>query len=238
MRLTRPTERRLYQQVADQIRALIHGGDLAVGDRLPGERELALQLGVSRPSLREALIALEIEGIVEVRMGSGVYVLPAPQGRRLHGTSAVGESPLVLMGARIAIEGAVVALAVARFTDEALQSLRDSLRQMRLDIEGGRNPIEHDRQFHITIAGQTGNDALRRIVTELFDERHSPIFSRFRIRFESRATWTGALLEHEAILAAIEARDALVAQAAMQLHLEQSRRRWLESEPPAPGEVA
>ena len=102
MRLTRPTERRLYQQVADQIRALIRGGDLAVGDRLPGERELALQLGVSRPSLREALIALEIEGIVEVRMGSGVYVLPAPQGRRLHGTSAVGESPLVLMGARIA----------------------------------------------------------------------------------------------------------------------------------------
>jgi len=131
------------------------------------------------------------------------------------------------MGARIAIEGAVVALAVARFTDKALQSLRDSLRQMRLDIEGGRNPIEHDRQFHITIAGQTGNDALRRIVTELFDERHSPIFSRFRIRFESRATWTGALLEHEAILAAIEARDALVAQAAMQLHL----RRRLQPQP-------
>ena len=66
--------RRLYRQVADQIRTLIESGEFAVGERLPGERELAEKLGVSRPTIREALIALEVEGLVHIRMGSGIYV--------------------------------------------------------------------------------------------------------------------------------------------------------------------
>src|SRR5205085_2057120 len=67
--------RRLYRQIADQIRGLIKGGEFPTGSRLPPERDLARQLGVSRPSVREALIALEVEGMVEVRIGSGIYVL-------------------------------------------------------------------------------------------------------------------------------------------------------------------
>jgi DNA-binding FadR family transcriptional regulator len=71
--------RRLYRQIADQIAALIERGEYGTGQRLPPERDLAKQLGVSRPSVREALIALEVEGYVEVRIGSGVYVLgPRP----------------------------------------------------------------------------------------------------------------------------------------------------------------
>ena len=66
---------RLYRQIAGQLRTLISQGELAVGSRLPAERDLAKQLGVSRPSVREALIALEVEGWVEVRTGSGIYVL-------------------------------------------------------------------------------------------------------------------------------------------------------------------
>ena len=66
---------RLYRQIAEQVRSLIAGGEFAAGSRLPAERDLAKQLGVSRPSVREALIALEVEGWVEVRTGSGVYVL-------------------------------------------------------------------------------------------------------------------------------------------------------------------
>src|SRR3546814_16563839 len=66
--------RRLYRQIADQLRVLIQAGEFPVGARLPPERDLALKLGVSRPSVREALIALEVEGLVEVRMGSGIYV--------------------------------------------------------------------------------------------------------------------------------------------------------------------
>ena len=68
--------RRLYRQIADQIAALIEKGEYGAGSRLPPERDLAKQLGVRRPSVREALIALEVEGYVEVRVGSGVYVTP------------------------------------------------------------------------------------------------------------------------------------------------------------------
>ena len=67
--------KRLYRQIAEQLRALMEAGEFAIGQRLPAERDLAAQLGVSRPSVREALIALEVEGWVEVRGGSGVYVL-------------------------------------------------------------------------------------------------------------------------------------------------------------------
>jgi GntR family transcriptional repressor for pyruvate dehydrogenase complex len=107
--------RRLYQQLADRIRDVIREGAFGVGARLPPERELALQLGVSRPSLREALIALEIDGRVEIRMGSGVYVC-APPVAADRSTPALGESPIELMQARATLEGAVITLATAAST--------------------------------------------------------------------------------------------------------------------------
>lgn len=230
MMSVRPAERRLYQQVADQIRALVQSGAFTDGDRLPAERELALQLGVSRPSLREALIALEIEGAVEIRMGSGIYVVPASKARSSR-LAAIGESPVELMQARAVVEGAVTLLAAPQITPEVLALLRAALASMRAEIEEGRTPTDHDRQFHMTIAEQSGNHVLSRIVGDLFDERHSPISSQFRSRFETRETWRLAAAEHEAILGALEMRDALLAQAMMHAHLEQSKRRWLESDP-------
>src|SRR5450830_947946 len=121
--------RRLYQQIADQIRSLIQDGNFPVGARLPPERDLAQQLGVSRPSVREALIALEVEGTVEVRMGAGVYVC-SPSERTPHATAAMGESPIELMHARSVLEGTIVMLACARVTPEALASLRRVLEEM------------------------------------------------------------------------------------------------------------
>lgn len=230
MNIIRTAERRLYQQVADQIRALIQSGHFSAGSRLPAERELAQQLGVSRPSLREALIALEIDGSVEIRMGSGIYVTSAGERRPL-ASAATGESPVELMEARATVEGAVAALAAARIGPPALQALRLTLEAMRADIEAGRKPLDHDRQFHLAIAGQTGNSVLVRLVTELFDERHSPMSSQFSAHFDTPANWRSALAEHEAILAALEARDALLAQALMQVHLAESKHRWVDSEP-------
>ncbi|MGF9692465.1 FadR/GntR family transcriptional regulator [Rhizobium sp. 0TCS1.26] len=226
----RSTERRLYQQVADQIRALIQDGDFKLGQRLPAERDLAQQLGVSRPSLREALIALEIDGTVEIRMGSGIYVINASERRQLTSAS-IGESPAELMQARAAVEGAVVVLAATRMTPDDLAGLRQTLDAMRAEIAAGRKPIEHDRQFHTAIAALSANSVLARLVCDLFDERHSPISTQLRERFETPDTWSRALEEHEAILAALEARDALLAQSMMHAHLEESKRRWLDSEP-------
>src|SRR3954469_8076299 len=112
---------RLYRQIAEQLRGLIAGGEFTAGTRLPAERDLARQLGVSRPSVREALIALEVEGWVEVRVGSGVYIRPQPHGNghaRTGGHASNGHpsgpaewGPLELMRARELVEGEVAALA-------------------------------------------------------------------------------------------------------------------------------
>ncbi|MCJ8521200.1 GntR family transcriptional repressor for pyruvate dehydrogenase complex [Pseudorhizobium tarimense] len=222
--------RRLYQQIADQIRALIQGGHFVSGARLPAERDLAQQLGVSRPSLREALIALEIEGSVEIRMGSGIYITAEPE-RRTWQTGSMGESPVELMEARAAVEGSVALAAAARISAEGLTSLREALDAMRSEIAAGRKPLDQDRLFHLTIAGQSGNSVLAHIVGDLFDERHSPLSAQIRTRFETPETWRNALREHEAIYDALDARDPLLAQAMMHAHLEESKRRWMENEP-------
>lgn len=224
----KPVEsRRLYQQIADQIRELIDRGGYGVGSRLPPERDLALQLGVSRPSLREALIALDVEGRVEVRSGSGVYVSAAAPGPASARTAAMGESPSQLMEARSVIEGEVVVLACARITDAPLARLRALLKDMEAAIDSRRTRVDLDREFHLTLAEMSGNAVLSRLVGELFDERHSPISAKISSRFESTRTWKTALQEHEAILKALEARDQIAAQASMRAHLKASALRWV-----------
>jgi GntR family transcriptional repressor for pyruvate dehydrogenase complex len=226
----KPVEsRRLYQQIADQIRELIDRGGFEVGQRLPPERDLAQQLGVSRPSLREALIALDVEGRVEVRSGSGVYVsAPPPVSERVSARSAaMGESPSQLMEARSIIEGELVVLACARVTEELLARLREILQSMGAEIERRGERVEFDRQFHLTLAEMSGNAVMCRLIGELFDERHSPISSKISSRFENTRTWKAAFREHEAILKAIEARDPIAAQAAMRAHLKASAARWV-----------
>ncbi len=219
--------RRLYQRIADQIRALIESGRYPAGARLPPERDLAVQLGVSRPSVREALIALELDGSVEVRMGAGVYVCNAPATSK-QPVPAMGESPIELMQARVVLEGSVVMMACARCTSDALTVLRESLNGMRVAISEGSSPLQHDRQFHLGIAAMSGNTVLARLVGELFDERHSPISSRLSVRAETPQTWSEAIDEHEAILRALEGRDVMGAHTTMCRHLGASQLRWTE----------
>ncbi|MBB4008737.1 FadR/GntR family transcriptional regulator [Allorhizobium taibaishanense] len=221
--------RRLYQQVADQIRQFIQDRQYAAGARLPSERDLAQQLGVSRPSLREALIALEIDGTVEIRMGSGIY-LSNDRGNRSQATGSFGESPSELMQARILIEGSSALVAATRISDQGLETLSDIIEGMEREIAAGRRPLELDRSFHLTIVTQSGNSVLERIVGSLFDERYSPIAEYLQNRTESEQSWLDALAEHRAILNALEARDPLLAQASMQMHLDASRRRWTQED--------
>lgn len=222
---SRPEPRRLYQQTADQIRALIRDGTYPGGSRLPAERELAQRLGVSRPSLREALIALEIGGSVEIRMGSGIYARPSDE-LAAAATEPLGESPSELMQARVAIEGLVVVQACARMTPTTLDALDRAIDTMAAAVGAGRDPLEADRHFHELIAAQVGNAVLARIVGELFDERRSRISARFSARFEDAATWAAAAVEHGEILAALRAADPLRAESAMRSHLYRSAGRW------------
>ena len=222
-----PEVRRLYQQIADQIKELIAKGSFGVGDRLPAERELAVVLGVSRPSLREALIALDVQGIVEIRGGSGVYVCPPPVPAAAKATPSLGDSPRELMQARSALESAVMILACARCTREQLKQLSAIVGRMRAETERNRAPLELDRRFHMTLAEMSGNSVMARFIGALFDERHSPISAKLSSKYENARTWKAALNEHEAILRALEARDPIAAQAAMLTHLRASELRWV-----------
>lgn len=215
--------RRLYHQIADQLRELIRQGRFGIGSRLPPERELAVQLGVSRPSVREALIALEIAGCVEVRMGAGIYVRGTGDTAT---TAGLGESPQELMQARMVIEGGLILQASARATPAGLANVRDALDAMRMNVMAGLPALDADRQFHLAVAALAGNTVLERLVDELFSGRYSPISMQLSARADRQQNWKEALGEHEHILQALEARDPICAQAAMRNHLLNAQERW------------
>lgn len=192
---------------------------------------------MSRPSLREALIALEIGGNVEIRVGSGVYVREAGVGDEA-AVASLGDSPSELMQARAAIEGSVTVLAAARMTAAMADRLRRSIERMHRLAAAGKSPVEADRQFHMLIAEAAGNSVLSRFVAELFDSRHDPIAAALRGHVENPVTWTAAAREHEDILRALQSGDPIAAQTAMRTHLRASEGRWTDGEMAAQSRTA
>jgi|SRR5438105_2047039 len=215
--------RRLYRQIADQLRTLIEGGEYPVGTRLPPERDLAVQLGVSRPSVREALIALEVEGLVEVRMGSGIYVLDAqPAGTR----RITAEAPLETIRARQLIESELAAHAARTMKRSQIGGLREAIAVMEGEAAAGQLPTRGDRLFHLRIAEASANSVLVRIVTDLYDERHNPLFQQLGSHFETTRSWVDAIAEHRAVVDAIASRSPQAARDAMTQHLVSSHNRF------------
>ncbi len=219
--------RRLYRQIADQLRGLVERGEYAVGSRLPTERELALQLGVSRPSVREALIALEVEGVVEVRMGSGIYVRGIAPGAPAR--AITGEGPLETIRARQLIESELAANAARAMKKAQIAGLREALVLMEQDVAAGLMPTRGDRLFHLRIAEASQNSVLQRVVAQLYDERHNPVFEQLGSHFETAASWTTAIEEHRAVVDAIAAHSPEAAREAMATHLSRSHDRFTVS---------
>jgi DNA-binding FadR family transcriptional regulator len=218
--------RRLYRQIADQLRALIAQGEYPVGSRLPPERDLSAQLGVSRPSVREALIALEVEGLIEVRMGSGIYVRPGdPKAAR----PISAEGPLEIIRARQMIESELAARAARHMTTAQVAGLRDAIAVMEAQVAEGRMPTRGDRLFHVRIAAASDNSVLLRVVGELWDERGNPLFTQLGSHFETASSWSLAIVEHRAVVDAIASGNADAAREAMSTHLARSHDRFTAS---------
>ncbi|MBK9703910.1 MAG: FadR family transcriptional regulator [Betaproteobacteria bacterium] len=223
--------RRLYRQIADQIRTLIGSGEFPAGSRLPSERDLAKQLGVSRPSVREALIALEVEGLVEVRIGSGIYALEQA-GKSVAATAdAAGPveaeaGPFELLRARYVIESECAALAAKAARKPQVQAIDAALDEMQGEMQGAQPPLGGDRLFHLRVAEATGNGALVAVVKMLWEERTGPLYQQLEEHYDSPALWNAALAEHRAVLKAIAARDSAAARAAMQRHLNHAYKRF------------
>jgi DNA-binding FadR family transcriptional regulator len=236
--------RRLYRQIAAQLSALIASGEFAVGQKLPPERELAVQLGVSRPSLREAVIALELEGMVEVRVGAGIWVIAA-SGRRAAEDAPIpplaeGEGPFELQRARSLIEGEIAAVAARNATPADLATIHDAVDSMERLERRGQDPAPADREFHLGIAASTRNSVLHAVVQDLWDRGRGAMWSQMEHHFRTPQLRAATLADHRAILQALEAHDPREARHAMRAHLRrvdaEFARGW-ERRQPDPAEV-
>ena len=217
MAATTTDTRKLYQQVAGSISADITSGRYATGHRLPSERDLAEEFGVSRPTVREAMIALEIRGLVEARHGSGIYVTRK---------AADGPDPDLDIGAfelteaRRLFEGEAAALAATIITEEELAELEEVLGQM-VDENAftAFTGEQADRRFHLSIAKATRNAAIVMTVETLWDLRYrSPLC----VAMLERARKVGVrplIDDHRVILTALRSREPQAAREAMRDHL-------------------
>jgi DNA-binding FadR family transcriptional regulator len=213
---TGPPVQKLYQQIARQIAAAIAAGRYAPGEKLPSERELADDFRVSRPTIRDAMIALEFQGLVEARQGSGVYVSAAPQNPE--DTAEHEVSALELTEARRLFEGEACALAAAIITDEQLALLD----RLATDMAGDSVPeaIERfEQDFHLAIARATGNAAIVAGVEDLWTLRQQSPSCAATLR-RARVDSGGDFVDqHRKIVAALRERDPKAARQAIHGHL-------------------
>jgi DNA-binding FadR family transcriptional regulator len=214
-----PEARRLYEQISQKLAKSIADGKYEIGQRLPSERELAQAFGVSRPTVREAIIALELDGLVDVRLGSGVYVMNRYPPSGSEGAKDIG--PFELLEARRMIEGEICALAALRIDDSQLKQLSDLIVEMRDDNR--HNEIlmseEADRRFHELIATSTQNSGLIAAVQMLWDARaRSPQSHSMDDKGRARGL-KPPIEEHAAILRALKRHDPDAARAAMHEHI-------------------
>ncbi|MXN77164.1 GntR family transcriptional regulator [Burkholderia sp. 4701] len=234
--------RRLYQQIADRLSAMIASGDFPPGSYLPPERELAEQFGVSRTSVREALIALEVSGLVSVRVGDGVKVrqpeaaAPVPARQAKPGSAlAVAEidpelgieldldteiPPFALLQARRLIEPEAAALAATHGSDAQIAGIHEAFLRNQEDNRSGSRTHPGDRLFHIRIAEASDNPAYALMIKQLLAHKYDPMFQRLQSLYTPSDMPHRSELEHRAILDAIRARDPEAARRAMAEHLD------------------
>lgn len=234
---------RLYRQIADQLQRLIRDGEFPPGTKLPAERELSQLLGVSRASVREALIALEVVGDVEVRVGHGVVVLDTHHATAEPVMRAAAKSepwridpefaseieldldeeipPFALLQARRHVEPETARLAALNATDEDLVALREALARNVADNRAADgNRFVGDRLLHIRIAEASQNAAYALLIKHLLGHQYGVMFRRLQAYYMENQMWTRSQTDHERIVHAIEAGDEAMAHDAMAGHLD------------------
>lgn len=202
--------RRMFWQIVEKIEVLIDSGKYPPGSRLPPERELAETFNVSRPTIREAIIALEVRQRVEVKTSSGVYVLENPN----TASSNVKVSAFELTQARALVEGEAAALAAVSITEEELARLDATLTAMEKGIE----PEKADREFHLIISRATRNSAVLLAVEQFWQLRDSEPEIINAYKSVCDGSDSDRMEEHRNIYLALQKRDSAEARAAMHLH--------------------
>lgn len=226
------TSKRLYRVIAEQIKEKITTEEYKIGDRLPAERDLAQQMRVSRTSVREALIALEIEGVIEIRVGSGVFVMANNKNNAVTDayTFNLGEShvgvqltPFEILDVHLMLEPNSAALACVNASE---QQLKNIVRVASSSNFKDLSESEHNIIFHNTIAQATGNAALASTINSVWQLRkNSVLYSQLENHFEQSKIWQMAEDEHIAIADAIARRNVSEARQFMRSHFTEIRKR-------------
>ncbi|AZQ83535.1 FadR family transcriptional regulator [Colwellia sp. Arc7-635] len=204
------SNRRLFWSIVDKIEALIDSGVYSPGSRLPPERELAETFNVSRPTIREAIIALEVREKIEVKTGSGIYVLKPVNQLGLNKKVNAFE----VTQARALIEGEVAAIAATTITEDELICLHQTL----VDMENSHYIAAADKKFHQIIANATRNSAMILSAENLWKLRSStPEIIKDYDSVCSKDN-SKTLAEHTAIYQALKSGDATQARLAMHSH--------------------
>ncbi|MCD4524539.1 FadR/GntR family transcriptional regulator [Nocardioides sp. cx-173] len=206
---------RLYEQVAEQITAWIADNNLREGDRLPPERELATRLGVSRATLSQALVALEVIGVVAVRHGDGTVLRGGGATRIVEAIRSHADRLPEIIETRDALETKIASLAATRRTDEDLARIDDALDAMADDIAAGGRGVEGDERFHGAVTAAAHSLLLARLMDEIGD-----LIKESRIESLSQpGRPRDSLAGHRAIADAIRAGDPAGAAEAMHEHV-------------------
>jgi GntR family transcriptional repressor for pyruvate dehydrogenase complex len=212
--------------IAEQIVNKIRSGEYPKGSKLPPERAIAEQMGVGRPSVREAISALQIAGILESRPGDGTYVQHRNDTENLAGRAfdvlEESDSPLQILQARKALEIGVAQLAITEATDADLRLIQSALEEK---IEKGKDGqyqeyLRYGKKFHLAIAQATKNPVIQRMMDNLLNASQQPLSVSMRQRFyEEDSRRIAQMLEnHLKIVDAIMARDTDQVIAAMEEH--------------------
>ncbi|WP_031238426.1 FadR/GntR family transcriptional regulator [Asticcacaulis sp. AC466] len=210
--------KKLYRQIADSIAAEIESGRYRPGDRLPTERDLALQFGVSRPTLREALIALEILGLIEAKHGHGILVTGTGHAAKAPPITDSEIGAFELIEARRLFEGEVAAMAAALVHDTDIAELEKLVKAM--DDKDPVKAEKADREFHVMIANITGNGALITTVENLWDWRYQSPFAKMVLARAADMGMKQRINEHTGILEALRSRSSSAARQAMHEHMD------------------
>jgi len=219
-----PESDRSYQKLAARIAGLITEGEFKAGDRLPSERALAERFNVSRTLLREAIIVLEIQGAVEVRGGSGIYICAPVAGAAVPAASAYtlspGPGPFELLRARSLIESEIASVAAENRKDSDIDRIYAALAAMREHMQDKAANEAADRLFHLRIAESTGNSVLLQMVTALWDHTKAPIWSQMEAHFHTPELRRASQDDHQRVFNALLERNPAEARAAMRAHID------------------
>ena len=228
---TDPQTERTYQKIARHLKQRIRAEGWSTGDRLPSERVLATDFGVSRTSLREALLALEIAGIVEIRVGSGVFILPHDNNVETasHSFLSGDPGPFEFLEVRRVIEGQAAYNAAFKGSNEhseKLETIVNKLLATQFDDDEEFNYF--DREFHMQVAESSGNTVLVQMVQWMWDIHKGPLWKVWYHDTRSSGNRARSLEDHKEIFNFIKNREADLARTAMTAHVDRVIQRFLK----------